>query len=112
MQLSLSDDAGRSFRAPRVVDGESPIGRVAVGIFDDRSVVVSWLARVDDGAELRVRRYPATGEPGPSMTVAKVSAMRSAGFPTLAAFGDRALIAWTAGGPKVEMAMLRLAEKR
>ncbi len=113
MRLVLSRDAGRTFDEPRVVDaGAPPIGRADVTILDDDSVVVLWLARASGpGAELRVRRYPASGRPDAPLTVTDVGASRSAGFPRIASFGDRALVAWTEAGPRVGMALLILSPR-
>ncbi len=81
-------------------------------ILDDDSVVVLWLARASGpGAELRVRRYSASGRPDAPLTVTEVRAGRSAGFPRLASFGDGALVAWTETGPRVGMALLVLSPR-
>jgi hypothetical protein len=113
VRLVLSHDAGRTFDEPRVVDANSPpIGRADVTILDDDSVVVLWLARASgSGAELRVRRYSATGRPDAPLTVTELKATRSAGFPRLASFGDRALVAWTDTGPRVGLALLVLSPR-
>ena len=112
MRLVLSRDAGRTFDEPRVVDAYSPpIGRADVTILDDDSVVVLWLARASGGAELRVRRYSASGRPDAPLTVTEVRAARSAGFPRLASFGNRALVAWTETGPRVGIARLVLSPR-
>ena len=108
----MSRDGGRTFDEPRVVDDGSPIGRVDVAIFDDDSVVVLWMARAGGRAsELRVRRYPASSAPDAPLTVAEVGAARSAGFPRLASFGDRALVAFTEEGPRVSVALLVLSPR-
>ena len=113
VRWALSRDAGKTFATPRIVDADAPLGRADVGFLDDGSVVVSWLAgtRADETAEVRVRRYPASGEPDAPVVVATVAAARASGFPRLAALGDRALVAWTdTAGPSIRVALLTLSK--
>ena len=96
VRLSISDDGGETWAEPVRIDGGAPIGRVDVTLLDDGSPVVSWLERVSEGAEVRVRRLGAAAP----VTVAAVPSGRESGIPQIAALFDPAselsvLVAWT-----------------
>ena len=103
--------AGAGGEAATIVDADSPLGRVDVALLGDDSVVVLWVSRAgaDEMAEVRARRYAPNGGPGAPLVVARISASRGAGFPRMAAFGDRVLVAWTdAGRSGIGTALLEL----
>jgi len=102
VKLALSDDSGKSFGPPQVVDDGSPIGRVGVALPGgagggpgDGSAVVSWLEQSNGpGASLRVRRVGEGRVPSPSLAVVATSPARSSGVPQLAASGGELVAAW------------------
>ncbi len=59
--------------ALRVAD-DAPLGRASIAALDDGSLVVVWLeqAPTDGRAQIRARRYPATGAPEAPVTVSTV----------------------------------------
>jgi hypothetical protein len=94
VRAAFSRDGGRSFDPPiRVDDGDSA-GRVAVVMETDGRAVVSWLERIDEGAEVRVRRIDPHGRRGPAITIAESSAARASGFPRMVRQGDALVFAW------------------
>lgn len=98
VRIAFSDDAGATFGAPLRVDGGTPTGRVDVELLAGGDALVSWLERVGEGAELRVRRVRPDGPTGPVMAVAGASAERSSGFPRMARVGRDVVFAWTRPG--------------
>ena len=56
---------------------------------------MSWLERVGEAAEVRVRRVGLGGALGGPVTVATVDAGRDGGVPCVVALGRQALVAWT-----------------
>jgi hypothetical protein len=93
VQLAFSTDGGRQFTEPLLVDGAGPLGRVDVVFDDDESVWVSWLAVVENLAEVRVARYDESG-PLETHTLAATGASRASGIPRLAHAGGRLFAAW------------------
>jgi hypothetical protein len=93
--LTVSEDGGATWAERVRVDGERPIGRVDVAFLGNGSAVVSWLERVGEAAELRLRRVAADGTRGEPVTVTTVDAGRSSGMPHVAPLGNQALVAWT-----------------
>lgn len=94
VSVSFSDDQGDTFAEPTRVDDGDPIGRVAV-LLDEAGALVSWIERVGEGAELRLRRVTPDGAAEPAVTVASVSAARAAGFPRMVESAGDLVFAWT-----------------
>ena len=87
------------FTDPIRVDDGSPRGWAGVAVLRDGSAAVSWVERVENGAELRVRKVAEDGGTGTSLVVATAPAGRSAvGVPKLVRTGDRLIFAWRDGG--------------
>ena len=93
VRASVSDDGGATWGPPVRVDDGRPMGQVGAAVLADGRVVVSWLEKVGDQAEVRVRALGPTL--GASRPLATVPAGRSSGIPHVVALGDRALVAWT-----------------
>ncbi|MBI4408792.1 MAG: exo-alpha-sialidase [Gemmatimonadetes bacterium] len=108
VRVAFSRDGGARFAAPIRVDDGDPAGRVAALLLEDGSALVSWLERVENGAEVRVRRVTAKGERTPARTVARSSAERASGFPRMVRSGDDVVLAWTQPGQptRVRVALL------
>ncbi len=98
VQVAFSRDAGKSFGAPVVVDGERPLGRVALAMGPGGEAIVAWLAVAGQEGEIRVRRVAPTGRAGPALTISPASQARASGFPRLAIVGDQVAVAWVAAG--------------
>ena len=112
VKLSFSADEGTTFGEPVVVDDGQPIGRVDVTMLPDGDALVSWVERVDDGAEIRVRRIHSDGMAETSVLVTPTSPKRASGFPRLVRAGDHLYMAWTAAGDpqQVHTAVATLSE--
>lgn len=94
VKAGVSGDRGRNFKTFEVSD-DSPMGRVDIA-FLESAVAVSWLARVADGAEIRLQLFDSGGRPLTSaQRVIGIKASRAAGFPQLIAANDELLVAWT-----------------
>lgn len=91
--LRVSRDGGETFGPSRRVDDGSPLGRIDLAIIDPDTVVVSWLEKHGDGAELRVRSVSAATVVQESRFVS-ASASRN-WFPSLAVVGSRLFLAWS-----------------
>jgi len=92
---TFSDDGGLTFSPPVTVDTGSPLGRTDVVLLPDGSALVSWIERVGESAEVRVRRVSADGKLDPPLKVANSSPARSAGVPRMTVGADGVYIAWT-----------------
>lgn len=94
----LSPDA-EDFGPPRRIDDGAPEGRVDLAFVADE-LWASWMERVGDHAEWRVRRVPrdATAELPPSLLVAEVPLHRKSGFLRMAPLEGSLLAVWTDDG--------------
>lgn len=96
---ALSSDAGTSFGQPVELDGQDPVGRVAVEWIDDRSAAIAWIGPPDreGGAGFNWCRLDRDGRVSAARRIATVSAERHSGFPQIVPAGRRMLSAWTDG---------------
>lgn len=106
---AFSADSGASFGTPVLVDGERPLGRVAVAALDGAQAAVAWLAVAGSEAELRLARVGPRGRAGEGLALARTSAARASGFPRLARLGDRIFVAWVEAGGEGVPTRLRAA---
>jgi hypothetical protein len=107
VQVAFSEDGGKRFGEPVLVDGEKPPGRVDLQL-DRRpdaggDAIVSWLGLPGggqgEGGAVRLRRVSPKGKAGAPVTVAATSSARSSGFPRTAISEDRLWLAWVEKGP-------------
>jgi hypothetical protein len=115
VKVAFSDDSGRRFGDPVVVDDGDPAGRVDLVLLGDGSALVAWIERTEgDRTDVRVRYVTLRGGAGSSLRVSAQSAERVSGFPRMARDGDgRVLVAWTdASGiqPRVRVAAVEVDE--
>jgi hypothetical protein len=94
VQVALSSDEGRTFRAPLRADGGNPLGRPAVTPFDRNSELLVWLEQAADGVEIRIRRISHDGTLHPAVTIAQAPPGRAAGFPKAAVAANQILLSW------------------
>jgi hypothetical protein len=93
---AFSNDAGETFGNAIAVDDGKPAGRVDVVMLDGRTALVTWLEQTAAGAEIRARKIPREGTPGPAAKVADASTARAAGFTRIVRAGDGAVwFTWT-----------------
>ncbi len=94
VKLAFSQDAGETFGAPISIDDGNPAGRVDVLLLTDGSAVVSWLEKLPNGGEVRMRKVKADGARANSITVAPSGTARSSGFPQMVRAGNTLIFAW------------------
>jgi len=99
IKVAWSDDAGRTFSPPILIEKDGVGGRVDVTLLANGSAVVSWIGKTaDSGAELRMRHVNSAGDLGPVRVIAEGEYSRSAGFPQMIRAGDRLIYAWPEPG--------------
>jgi hypothetical protein len=99
VHLAMSSDAGNTFEPPLRIDEGDPVGRVAVAVLPDRSVLVAWLERSGPlDAAVRFRRVDPAGHLSSTGTVGSMRSRAGSGFPRIAAGADQVVFAWTEPG--------------
>lgn len=106
VQLIRSEDEGRSWAEPIVIDDQKPIGRVDVSLLPDRSAMVSWL---DAEGALKVKRIRQDGTTAGAATVVKLEGSRSSGFPQMECSKDTLYLAWTDNGEQKQVKLAKAA---
>ena len=94
VKLAFSNDAGETFGTPIVIDDGNPAGRVDVLLLPDGSAVVSWLEKLANGGEVRIRKVKADGSREAAITIAPSGTARSSGFPQMIQSGNSLVFAW------------------
>jgi len=95
---AFSTDAGRTFGAPIVLDGDASLGRVGVALLPDGSAAASYIAVTPDKrAEFRVRRIEKSGAASAPVTIAAIDAGRTSGYPRIAVSGQDLVFVWIEG---------------
>lgn len=95
IRLIRSLDRGETFAETVIGSSERPLGRVDIVVLDDARIVLSWLERVSEGAELRVQMFDLHGRTGGYKVVANTSASTRSGFPQMVRQGRNLVFAWT-----------------
>ena len=89
-------DGGKRFNRKLKVNEQNPLGRVAMVMYPDRSLLLAWLREEASGSAQIVARYVSpNNELGPVRELVNVSAERVSGFPKLLLSDAKALLAWT-----------------
>jgi hypothetical protein len=94
VKLAFSNDAGETFGTPVVIDDGNPAGRVDVLLMPDGTAVVSWLEKLANGGEVRIRKVKSDGSREAAITIAPSGTARSSGFPQMVRAGNSLVFAW------------------
>jgi hypothetical protein len=95
---AFSTDAGKTFGAPILLDGDGSLGRVGVALLPDGSAAASYIAVTPEKrAEFRVRRIERGGTASAPVTIASIDAGRTSGYPRIAVSGSELVFAWIEG---------------
>jgi len=108
---SFSDDGGRTFGAPLVMDDERPNGQVSTVLLSGDQALIGWHARTDGGNAYMMRRVAPAGADGLARVVVHDMPAVRAGIPRLVPFDGDLFLAWTAaadGARRVALARLQL----
>jgi len=95
VKVSFSEDLGKSFNNPIVVNEKRPLGRVDISYMQDGSVYVSWMEEDEQDTYIKVRKIHKDGRREKAITVSKTSSKRASGFPKMVGNGKDLLFAWT-----------------
>ena len=96
VKVVFSADAGESFRPPVRLDDGNPLGRVDVIFLSDDKILVSWLEKTAEGAEIRAAKVAFEEDQiQEKYTLVQSSDSRKSGFPIIAASKEQVFMAWT-----------------
>jgi hypothetical protein len=95
IQVSFSEDQGKTFGLQYRVDSGNAIGRVDVVMIDQNNAVISWMEPDGIDTLIQVLKVSSNGEKNTPITITKTRSERSSGFPQLELVGDTLYVAWT-----------------
>ncbi len=95
VQVAFSNDRGKSFAAPILINSHETLGRVDVVMLSENTAIVSWMETISDDTFIQAMRVSADGTKGFPVTISKTSFERSSGFPQLELAGNTVYVAWT-----------------
>lgn len=94
VKVAFSNNNGKVFEQPLVIDDVNPIGRVDLEFIDEDNVLVSWITLVETGAQLRVAKININRGKWSEHVVAPIDMSRSSGFPKIKIYDDEVFIAY------------------
>ncbi len=115
VKAAFSFDGGESFDEPVQIDDGDPLGRVDAEFLPDGRVVVIWIERTREAAEIRGKLVDPRGAAGDAFVVTATSSARGAGFPRMTLTDDELLVTWTdltAGDAVVRVASVSIGNLR
>jgi hypothetical protein len=92
---AFSLDGAESFGSTVQIDDGDPLGRVDAEFLPDGRVLVVWIERTPEAAEIRARIISPEGRAGDAFVVGTTSDARGSGFPRMTLAGYDMLVAWT-----------------
>jgi len=95
VNITFSNDEGRSFQEVIRVDAGDATGRVDVVMISATEAVVLWMEPQGENELIQVMKVTSDGKKGNPLTVSKTSAARASGFPQLELLDDTLYFAWT-----------------
>jgi hypothetical protein len=90
--VAFSGDAGRTFGLPIRLDEGGSLGRVDIDLLPDGSAAAAY---VDLTGDFRIRRVVPDAAASAPVTVSRLAANRSSGYPRMALSGNELVFAWT-----------------
>jgi len=98
VNISFSNDGGRTFGNPIRLDGGSSIGRTDLIWLDDKNVLVSWLEEGEESGVLVLKTVNSSSGDVNSFKSFAISSGRGSGYPKLAMSNGFIFVAWTEPG--------------
>ena len=95
VKLRTSTDGGNNWLETKILESETPLGRVDVAITPNNIIWASWMSRVDDTAVIKIASFDEKGNQRSMQVINEVSPSRSGGFPQLELIGETKIVAWT-----------------
>jgi hypothetical protein len=96
VNITFSEDGGKTFGKPIQVDEGAPIGRVDITMLDGNEVFVTWM----EGSIIKGAIVSEMGKQS-SVAIGATTESRSSGFPQVTRAGSQLIFAWTDDKEKV-----------
>ncbi|MEP0005004.1 MAG: hypothetical protein ABJ387_06980 [Balneola sp.] len=97
VKLAFSNDEGKSFETPVLLDNGNPLGRVDVEFISNNEVLVSWMERNMENrskAFFVAKRISTDGEIQKEFEFSLMESSRKSGFPQISSYKNSIIAAW------------------
>ena len=111
IQVAFSNDNGRSFLEPMVIDETNNLGRVAIDWLNAETIFISWIGMSKENTALLYRIVKLDGTMSDTQVVSQIDMSRSSGVPQVAQVSEnKVLLTWTKAGerPSIQTKVINL----
>jgi len=95
VKVIFSENGGRTFGKPVIIDSDNPLGRVDVHWMNEKQVAVSWISSHGKSAKISLQMIDIKGKKGFFQHVLDTSSERLSGFPILVPHEDGLILSTT-----------------
>jgi hypothetical protein len=95
VKVIFSEDGGRTFGKPVVIDNNGPVGRVDIHWLNEKQVAISWISNQNKSAKISLQIIHSNGKKGLLQHIKDTSAERLSGFPILVPYNNGFILSTT-----------------
>ena len=104
VKVAFSEDIGKTFSSPIIIDNSMPLGRVDIDWIDNKNVIVSWIKSTETSSNILAKVVHIDDGKGRDFFVEAIPHGRISGYPQVEVIDKRALFAWTENNQKTSVA--------
>ncbi len=104
VKVAFSEDIGKTFSTPIIIDNSMPLGRVDIDWIDNKNVIVSWIKSTETSSNILAKVVHMDDGEGRDFFVEAIPQGRISGYPQVEVIDKRALFAWTEINQKTSVA--------
>jgi hypothetical protein len=95
VKVIFSENGGRTFGKPVVIDADNPLGRVDIHWLNEKQVAVSWISNKSKSTNISLQVIDSNGKKGIFQHITDTSPERLSGFPILVPYEGGLLLSTT-----------------
>ena len=95
VKVIFSEDGGRTFGKPVVIDNNGPVGRVDIHWLNEKQVAISWISNQNKSAKISLQIIHSNGKKGILQHIKDTSPERLSGFPILVPYDNGFILSTT-----------------
>jgi len=95
VKVIFSEDGGRTFGKPVVIDNNGPVGRVDIHWVNEKQTAISWVSNQNKSAKISLQIIHSNGKKGLLQHIKDTSAERLSGFPILVPYNNGFILSTT-----------------
>jgi hypothetical protein len=95
VKVIFSENGGRTFGKPVVIDADNPLGRVDIHWLNEKQVAVSWISNKSKSTNISLQVVESNGKKGIFQHITDTSPERLSGFPILVPYKGGLILSTT-----------------